>query len=82
MPDDMDHLQQYNDERNQDALDEHRRAMGDLEMIDVDYCCEDCGRPLKQLTKVRANAPIILCGECSDWYKQRTKLGKMRDGYL
>lgn len=81
MPDDMDLLQDFNDQHNQDALDANALKMADMEMVEGEYACEDCGKVLYSLTKARAAAPMILCGSCSDWHKQRNKLGKMRDGY-
>lgn len=80
MSDEMDYIQEFNDQRNQDALDEHRRRMEAMETIEGEYECEDCGKPLKFLTKARLNAPVILCGECSDYYSSKN-LGKFRGEY-
>lgn len=82
MPDECDVAQDNAANYNADAIAEHERKMADMEMVAGEYACEDCGKILHSLTKARANSPVILCGECADWHKQRNKLGKMREGYL
>ena len=85
MPDEMDLLQNYNDERNADALAEHQRRMADMEMIEPNeddvFECDDCGVKLSKVTRNRLKYPMLLCGECFEFHKHSMKPTKMRDGY-
>jgi hypothetical protein len=78
----MDHLQDYNDERNQDALDKVRlESFKDIEFVSGDWECSDCGVPITIMSKARHEAPEPLCGQCADWHRKHSRLGKMREGY-
>lgn len=79
--DEMDHIQQYEIERMNDARKEHDILMVDMKMVTGEFCCEDCGRELPFITKARLKQPMILCGECFDYHKHTRKFSKMKDDY-
>lgn len=77
----MDHLQDLNDIHNEEAMKAHRVLMQDMEMIDGEFECDDCGIALSKVSKSRLNAPMLLCGKCADWHKKFSHPLKMRGNY-